>query len=66
MTESVAEPDGQLDQELLEILVCPACRREVRQDGEFLVCAECERRFPIQDGIPVLLLEEAEPPADGQ
>lgn len=52
-----------IDKDLLEILACPACRTpviyEVR-DGEWLVCTACARRYPIRDGIPVMLLEEAQ------
>ncbi len=62
MIESVSEPEGGLDPELLEVLVCPACRREVRQEGPALLCSDCGRRFPVHEGIPVLLLEEATPP----
>ena len=46
--------------ELLEILACPACRTPVALEGDRLVCAECGRRYPVDDGIPVMLLEEAE------
>jgi len=35
----------------------------VREEGDFLVCTECRRRFPVRDGIPVMLLDEALPPA---
>ena len=49
-----------IDKELLEILACPACKAEVRQDGERLVCVACGRRYPVRDGIPVMLIEEAE------
>ena len=51
-----------IDPKLLEILACPACKTEVKQEGERLVCVKCGRRFPIRDGIPVMLLEEAEDP----
>lgn len=52
-----------LDQELLEILVCPACKGELEYDreGEELICHACRLRFPIQDDIPVTLLDEARP-----
>ena len=51
-----------IDQKLLEILACPACKTEVRLEGERLVCVQCGRRYPIRDGIPVMLIEEAEHP----
>ena len=50
-----------LDPKLVEILACPACdnRPPLRLDGETLVCDQCRRVYPIQDGIPSLLPEEA-------
>lgn len=56
-----------LDPEFLELLVCPACKRELSQPAEDrLVCAVCRRAYPVRDEIPVLLLDEAMPlePAD--
>ena len=51
-----------IDETLLEILACPACKTEVKLEGEKLVCVSCGRRYPIRDGIPVMLIEEAEQP----
>ncbi|HLI28663.1 MAG TPA: Trm112 family protein [Chloroflexota bacterium] len=51
-----------IDQELLRILACPACGAPLDQQGAWLCCRGCGRRYPIRDGIPVLLLDEAEPP----
>ena len=51
-----------IDPKLLEILACPVCKTEVKLEGERLVCVACGRRYPIRDGIPVMLVEEAEPP----
>lgn len=54
-----------IDAHLLELLACPDDHHApVRQVGEHLVCTECRRRFPIRDGIPVMMLDEALPPAD--
>lgn len=51
-----------VNKELLEILACPACHADVRLEGEKLVCTNpsCSLRFPIKDGIPIMLIEEAE------
>ena len=49
-----------IDHKLLDILACPACRTEVRLEGERIVCVRCGRRYPIRDDIPVMLVEEAE------
>lgn len=54
-----------IDPKLLEILACPLCKTEVKLQGERLVCVQCGRRYPIRDGIPVMLVEEAEPPEKG-
>lgn len=51
-----------VDERLLSILVCPICKRSVDEAGQELVCPECGRRYPIRDGIVVMLPEEASPP----
>jgi uncharacterized protein len=51
-----------IDEELLKILACPACHAAVHEEGDRLVCAGCGRRYPVRDGIPIMLLEEAENP----
>ncbi len=50
-----------ISQELLEILVCPACKVkvELKPDGSGLKCVECHRVYPIRDEIPVMLIDEA-------
>lgn len=50
-----------LDPKFLAVLACPADdnRPPLRQEGETLVCDQCGRIYPIQDGIPILLPEEA-------
>ncbi len=46
--------------ELLSVLACPACKTAVKQEGGRIICAACGRRYPVRDGIPVMLVEEAE------
>jgi uncharacterized protein YbaR (Trm112 family) len=50
-----------ISKELLEILVCPACKAkvELKADGSGLKCAECGRVYPVRDDIPVMLIDEA-------
>ena len=49
-----------IDPKLLQILVCPACRVAVRPtDPSGLECGGCGRIYPVRDGIPVMLVEEA-------
>jgi uncharacterized protein len=51
-----------ISSELLEVLACPKCKQkiELSEDGAFLVCQADRLRYPIVDGIPVMLIEEAE------
>lgn len=50
-----------VDPELLAILACPACRAPVAltANGSGLRCAKCHLVFPIEDDIPVMLVDEA-------
>ena len=47
--------------DLLEILVCPDCKQplEYRQNPESLKCPQCRRVYPVKDGIPIMLVDEA-------
>ena len=51
-----------MDEELLKILACPACKAKVRLENEKIVCQNpaCGLRYPIREGIPVMLINEAE------
>jgi uncharacterized protein YbaR (Trm112 family) len=53
-----------IDPELLKILICPDCRGDVREveDGSGLECGSCGRVYPVRDGIPVMLVDEASEP----
>ena len=46
--------------ELLEILVCPACHAKVELSDNRLICQGCGRKYPIEDGIPIMLIDQAE------
>jgi uncharacterized protein len=50
---------GDVDAELLAILACPLDKHPVTREGNYLVCGECQRHYPIRDGIPVMLIDEA-------
>jgi uncharacterized protein YbaR (Trm112 family) len=56
-----------VDPELLEILVCPNDRGDIEyhQDEQVIVCLTCGYRYPVRDGIPVMLIDEAEKPPGG-
>lgn len=46
--------------ELLDILACPVCKTPLALQGEEkLKCSTCSRVYPIRDGIPILLEDEA-------
>ena len=50
-----------IPKELLEILVCPACKQtlEYRQNPESLKCTQCHRVYMVKDDIPNMLVDEA-------
>ena len=50
-----------LSRDLLEMLVCPACKTELehRENPESLKCAQCHRVYPVRDGLPIMLIDEA-------
>jgi uncharacterized protein len=52
-----------LDERLLEILVCPDCHGEVeyKDRRKVIVCTACGLQYPVVDGIPVMLVDEATP-----
>ena len=51
-----------IDAELLEILRCPLTRSRLKPEGDFLVAEVGGLSYPIRDGIPVMLMEEAKLP----
>ena len=52
-----------LDQKLLEILACPKCKGELEYDTEedVLKCRACRLKYRVEDDIPNMLINEAEP-----
>lgn len=53
-----------ISKELLDMLVCPACKQEIElieyeKDRFGLRCAQCRCIYPICDGIPIMLVDEA-------
>ena len=56
-----------VSQDLLDILRCPSCVRDERpnpglldHEGNWLICQDCDRKYPIRDDIPVMLIEEGD------
>ena len=48
-----------IDNDLLKILVCPQSKAPLKLEGEELLCEKSGLAYPIIDGIPILLVEEA-------
>ncbi len=53
-----------LDRQLLEILICPDCHGDVeyKERRQVIICTGCGLQYPVRDGIPVMLVEEATRP----
>jgi len=51
-----------MDESLIKILACPKCKSDVELKGDKIICKnpECGLKYPVKDGIPVMLIEEAE------
>ena len=52
----------EFDQKLMEILACPKCKGDLnlKADQSGIECPACKLLYPIKDGIPVMLVEEAQ------
>ena len=50
-----------IPQDLLEMLVCPVCKEPVvlNENGNSLKCGKCRRVYPVQDDIPIMLVDAA-------
>jgi uncharacterized protein YbaR (Trm112 family) len=65
--ENEAAPPGPgVDPKLLEILVCPLTKAPLRYDAaaQELISDKARLAYPIRDGIPIMLVDEARPLAD--
>ena len=54
-----------LDDKLLEILACPKCQGELEyrlgEGAEALLCHACRLKYEVDEGIPIMLIDEAKP-----
>ena len=48
-----------MDNKLLDILVCPECGHELKLQKNELICKACKLAYPIEDNIPIMLIEAA-------
>ncbi len=58
----MAEHSNTVDPELLDILRCPLTRSRLQQEGDYLIAEVGGLAYPVRDGIPVMLAEEARLP----
>jgi uncharacterized protein len=63
MSEGETQP---LDPDFLAMLVCPESRKPLIQRGDRLLCKESRKAYRIIDGIPNLIVEEAERITDAE
>jgi uncharacterized protein YbaR (Trm112 family) len=65
---SLSRRAGLADPKLLELLVCPLTKTvlEYRADAQELVSRAARLAYPIRDGVPIMLPEEARPIEDGE
>ena len=47
-----------ISKELIDILVCPKCKSEVRLSGDVLVCLGCEAEYEVVDDVPIMLVRD--------
>jgi uncharacterized protein YbaR (Trm112 family) len=61
--ETAMEEASDIDPKLLEILVCPLTKAPLRYDraAQELISEEAGLAYPIRDGIPIMLVDEARP-----
>lgn len=52
-----------IDKKLLEILACPKCKGDVKYSPtkSGIICEKCKLIYPVNKGIPIMLIEEAKP-----
>ena len=53
-----------VDPELIKLLVCPDCKGaiEYKDRRNLIICTACGLRYPVRDGIPIMLVDEATRP----
>lgn len=50
-----------INKELLDILACPKCKGLINMNAnkDGLICSRCKLLYPVKDGIPIMLIDEA-------
>jgi uncharacterized protein YbaR (Trm112 family) len=51
-----------INKDLVDILACPKCKESIilNDEATYLVCEKCRVRYPIEDDIPIMLIDRAE------
>jgi hypothetical protein len=49
-----------IDKELIRVLACPACKADVEFKDNKIVCKSCGKKYPVKNGIPMMLIDQAE------
>ena len=64
----MAEENREVDRKLLEILVCPLSKGPLRHDAERqeLISERARLAYPIREGVPILLVDEARELEEGE
>ena len=63
MTPMNPASSNTIDPELLDLLRCPLTRSRLRQEGDWLLAEVGGLAYPVREGLPVMLVEEAKLPA---
>ncbi|MCG3184001.1 MAG: hypothetical protein ICCCNLDF_02113 [Planctomycetes bacterium] len=66
MSDNPNTTETQLDPEFLAMLVCPESHKPLVLKGNRLLCKESRKAYRIEDGIPILLIDEAERITDAE
>lgn len=55
-----------IDKELLQILACPICKGGVELRSDKIVCVQCKKYYPVEDDVPMMLVDRAKPVEEGE
>jgi uncharacterized protein YbaR (Trm112 family) len=56
---SRADESSIVSAELLDLLVCPVDKQPVEAKGDELVCTSCGRTYPVEQGVPNMIVDES-------
>lgn len=59
LAREIGEGRMTLDPKILEVLVCPKCKGRLEESGGGLLCPRCRLLYPVEEGVPIMLPEEA-------